>query len=94
LSLTNTVRLMGRGAVGRGQSRWQALRWHDVDLDGGHWHALRDCAATTPMIVFERLLTVGSATSTDDIRAGLARELRHHRPDCAGRAVHEDALPA
>src|SRR5215470_7732500 len=41
----------------------------------------------------ERLLTVGSASSTDDIRASLARELRHHRPDGAGRAVREDALP-
>ena len=26
-------------------------------------------------------------------RFGLARELRHHRTDCAGRAVREDALP-
>src|SRR4029453_13703508 len=41
----------------------------------------------------ERLLTVGITTGADDIRAGLARELSHHRPDCAGRAVHEDALP-
>src|SRR5215831_2710597 len=41
----------------------------------------------------ERLLTVGSASGADDIRASLARELRHHRPDCAGRAVREDALP-
>jgi transposase len=41
----------------------------------------------------ECLLTVGSATGTDDIRASLTRELRHHRPDCAGRAVREDALP-
>src|SRR5438477_3428502 len=41
----------------------------------------------------ERLLTVGSAPRTDDIGASLAGELRHHRPDCAGRAVREDALP-
>src|SRR6266567_456522 len=41
----------------------------------------------------ERLLTVGSASGTDDVGAGLARELRHHRTDCAGRAVREDALP-
>src|SRR5262247_2971713 len=41
----------------------------------------------------ERLLTVGRASGADDIRASLARELRHHRPNCAGRAVREDALP-
>src|SRR5436189_3581915 len=41
----------------------------------------------------ERLLTVGRAAGADDIRASLARELRHHRPDCACRAVREDALP-
>src|SRR5213078_1288231 len=41
----------------------------------------------------ERLLTVGSASGADDVRAELTCELRHHRPDCAGRAVHEDALP-
>ena len=41
----------------------------------------------------ERLLTVGRASGTDDIRASLARELRHHRPNCACRAVREDALP-
>src|SRR6516165_2627 len=41
----------------------------------------------------ERLLTVGRASGADDIRAGLSCELRHHRPDCAGRTVHEDALP-
>src|SRR5262249_59712977 len=40
----------------------------------------------------ERLLTVGSASGTDDVAAGLTCELRHHRPDCAGRAVREDAL--
>src|SRR5690242_5215208 len=41
----------------------------------------------------ERLLTVGRASGADDVGAGLARELRHHRTDCAGRAVREDALP-
>src|SRR4051794_10877960 len=41
----------------------------------------------------ERRLTVGSASGADDVGAGLARELRHHRTDCAGRAVREDALP-
>src|SRR3954463_11824861 len=41
----------------------------------------------------ERLLTVGSASGTDDVAAGLTCELRHHRPDCAGRAVRENALP-
>jgi hypothetical protein len=41
----------------------------------------------------ERLLTVDSASGTDDVAAGLTCELRHHRPDCAGRAVREDALP-
>src|SRR6516165_1950539 len=41
----------------------------------------------------ERLLSVGRASGADDIRASLARELRHHRPDCACRAVREDALP-
>src|SRR6185437_4114092 len=38
-------------------------------------------------------LTVGSASAADDVGAGLSCELRHYRPDCAGRAVHEDALP-
>src|SRR4051794_21490345 len=41
----------------------------------------------------ERLLTVGSASGADDVAAGLTCELRHHRSDCAGRAVREDALP-
>src|SRR5262249_30870459 len=41
----------------------------------------------------ERLLTIGRASRADDIGAGLARELRHHRTDCAGRAVREDTLP-
>src|SRR3954447_22222018 len=40
----------------------------------------------------ERLLTVGSASGADDVAAGLTCELRHHRPDSAGRAVREDAL--
>src|SRR6202035_2935756 len=40
----------------------------------------------------ERLLTVGSASGADDVSAGLSCELRHHRTDCAGRAVREDAL--
>src|SRR5205085_5413608 len=42
----------------------------------------------------QRLLTVGGATGADDVRTELTRELRHHRPDCAGRAVREHALPA
>src|SRR6516165_2261028 len=41
----------------------------------------------------ERLLTVGSASGADDVSAELTCELRHHRTDCAGRAVHEGALP-
>src|SRR5205823_7725908 len=41
----------------------------------------------------ERLLTVGSAAGADDVGAGLSCELRHHRPDGAGRAVREHALP-
>jgi hypothetical protein len=41
----------------------------------------------------EHRLTIGSASGADDMGAGLSRELRHHRPDCAGRAVREDALP-
>src|SRR6516165_10434359 len=41
----------------------------------------------------ERLLTVGSASGADDVGAELTGELRDHRPDCAGCAVHEDALP-
>jgi nitroreductase len=40
----------------------------------------------------ERLLTVGGAPGADDVGAGLSCELRHHRSDCAGRAVREDAL--
>ena len=40
----------------------------------------------------ERLLTVGRASGADDIRASLARELRHHRPNCAGRAVFVSLL--
>src|SRR5205085_12616521 len=41
----------------------------------------------------ERLLTVGRTSGADDVGAELTCELRHHRTDCAGRAVHEDALP-
>src|SRR5215472_11314494 len=40
----------------------------------------------------ERRLTVDSASGTDDVGADLACELCRHRTDCAGRAVHEDAL--
>jgi hypothetical protein len=41
----------------------------------------------------ERLLTVGRASGADDVGACQSCELRHHRPDCACRAVREDALP-
>src|SRR4051812_26645536 len=41
----------------------------------------------------EHRLTVGGASGADDVGAGLSCELRHHRPDGAGRAVYEDALP-
>src|SRR5262249_30030785 len=41
----------------------------------------------------EHLLTVGRASGADDVSAELTCELRHHRPDCACRAVREDALP-
>src|SRR4029078_11061782 len=41
----------------------------------------------------ERLLPVAGASGTDDVGAELAGELRHHRPDCAGRPVREDAPP-
>src|SRR5260370_19983995 len=41
----------------------------------------------------EHFLTVGRASGADDVSAELTCELRHHRPDCAGRAVREDALP-
>src|SRR5205814_10073717 len=41
----------------------------------------------------ERLLTVGRTSGADDVGAELTCELRHHRTDCAGRAMHEDALP-
>src|SRR5205807_1318744 len=41
----------------------------------------------------ERRLTVGRASGADDVRTGLACELRHHRPNCAGCAVREEALP-
>src|SRR6202008_1867890 len=41
----------------------------------------------------ESRLTGGSASGDDNVRAGLPRELARHRPDYAGRTVHEDALP-
>src|SRR5262249_61327108 len=41
----------------------------------------------------ERRLTAASAPGADDVRAGLTCELARHRPDCAGRAVRDDALP-
>src|SRR5262249_16980869 len=41
----------------------------------------------------EHRLTVGGASGADDVGAELSCELRHHRTNCAGRAVHEDALP-
>jgi WS/DGAT/MGAT family acyltransferase len=46
-----------------------------------------------PCAVVERALTVGRAPGADHVGAELARELRHDRPDGAGRAVREDALP-
>src|SRR3546814_7626212 len=46
-----------------------------------------------PRTEVERRRTVGRAPGADDVGAGLTCELRHHRTDCAGRAVHEDALP-
>src|SRR3984893_13084207 len=41
----------------------------------------------------EHRLTAGGASGADDVGAELSCELRHHRTDCAGRAVHEYALP-
>src|SRR5262249_35065782 len=41
----------------------------------------------------EYRLTVGTASGADDVGAALSCELRHHRPDSAARAMHEDALP-
>src|SRR3546814_16303235 len=38
----------------------------------------------------ERLVPVDSASGADDVGTGLACELRHHRSDCASRAVCED----
>src|SRR5256886_7709368 len=46
-----------------------------------------------PRAEVERLLTVGGASSADHVGAGQSGELRHHRPDCASRAVHDHALP-
>src|SRR4051812_23043065 len=41
----------------------------------------------------EHRLTVGGASGADDVGAELKCKLYHHRTDCAGRAVHEHALP-
>src|SRR5262245_56380646 len=41
----------------------------------------------------ESLLTVSGASGADDVGARQSCELRHHRPNCAGRAVRDDALP-
>src|SRR5262249_55056029 len=41
----------------------------------------------------ERRLTARSAPGTDDVGAGLARELRHHRTDYTSRTVYKDGLP-
>src|SRR5207248_2531785 len=40
----------------------------------------------------ECCLPGGGASGADDVCAGLSCELCCHRADCAGRAVHEDAL--
>jgi hypothetical protein len=42
----------------------------------------------------ERRLTVGGASGADDVGTALTSELRHHRPDCAGRAVRRTLCPA
>jgi hypothetical protein len=55
----------------------------------------RDVADVRPQVdellcaEVERRLTVGSASGTDDVGARLTCELRHHRPDCAGRAPRQ-----
>ena len=41
----------------------------------------------------ERVLPVRGAPGTDDVGSGLSGKLHHHRPDCAGCAVRDDALP-
>src|SRR6185437_5638483 len=41
----------------------------------------------------ESRLTAAGVPGTDDVRAGLTRELARHRTDYASRTVHEDALP-
>src|SRR5437764_191160 len=46
-----------------------------------------------PCSEVESLLTVGSASGADDVRAGLTCELGCHRADYAGRAVYEHSLP-
>ena len=40
----------------------------------------------------EHRLTISSASGADDVRAGLSCELRHHRSDSAGRAVHDNGF--
>jgi hypothetical protein len=42
---------------------------------------------------FERRLTIGGASGANHVRAELTCELRHHRSDCAGRAVRDHTLP-
>src|SRR6185437_104227 len=41
----------------------------------------------------DRLLAVGGASGADDVCAGFAGQLRHHRSNRAGRAVRKDGLP-
>ena len=41
----------------------------------------------------ERRPTVGVTSCADDVGTELTCKLRHHRPDCTGRAVHEEAPP-
>src|SRR5262245_12169910 len=41
----------------------------------------------------EHLLTVSSASGANDVGADLSCKLHHHRSDCAGCAVRENALP-
>src|SRR5690242_1334257 len=62
-----------------------------------------DCADVFQVVAVEvdellrakisRPLTVSSASGADDVSSKLTCELRHHRTNCAGCAVHEDALP-
>lgn len=55
--------------------------------------ASRSQGLRTPARRNRARLTVDSASGTDDVGAGLTCELCRHRADCAGRTVHEDALP-